>query len=173
MPQTAKPRLPRALEVDVRAPAVEAALAADARPLWPQGTVAVAHLPLTDVLARALTGAALRGAVEQGLEGIEGRLRSEQRGLDALRARPGAQAAGAPRVSRLLLLANDGSQRFYRDAEALLRRYEARLLGLRLDVPGEWLGLTALGRDALARALLVDDRDAVTALLLALAAPVP
>ncbi|HEU4536487.1 MAG TPA: hypothetical protein VFS00_20320 [Polyangiaceae bacterium] len=168
-----RPKLPRALETDPRAPAVEAALAADARPLWERGVVRVAHRPLTESLRRALAGAALRDALEQGLEGIEARLQSEQRGLDALRAKPGAPPPGAPRVSRLLVLASDGSQRFYRDAEALLRRYEARLLGLRLDAPGDALGPAVLGREALARALLIADRDAVGAVLLALVPPAP
>ncbi|HEU4408597.1 MAG TPA: hypothetical protein VFS43_25270 [Polyangiaceae bacterium] len=170
MPAALRAKLPRALEADPRAPAVTAALEASARPLWAQGTIAVAHLPLTEVLSRALAGSGRRGALAQGLETIETRLANEQRGLDALQAKPGAQP-GAPRISRLLVLANDGSQRFYRDAESLLRRYEARLLGLRLDVGGDDLGAAALGRNALARALLIDDREAVTAVLLALAAP--
>lgn len=171
MTPTTKPKLPRSLEIDPRAAFVEAALEAAAHPLWPQGTVRVAHLPLSPLLERALAGASLRGSVAQGLESIESRLQSEQRGLDALQSKPNAPPPGAPRISRLLVLANDGSQRFYRDAEALLRRYEARLLGLHLDVAGDALGRAALGRDALARALLIDDREAVTAVLLALAAP--
>jgi hypothetical protein len=166
-------KLPRALEIDPRAPAVEAALASDLRPLWERGTVQVAHVSLTESLRRALTGAGLRNALEQGLEGIEARLSSEQRGLDALWAKPGAPPPGAPRVSRLLVLANDGSQRFYRDAEALLRRYEARLLGLHVDVPGDALGPAALGKEVLARALLIADRDAVSAVMLGLLPPSP
>lgn len=172
MEPTSKPRLPRTLEADARAPAVRAALEASARPLWEQGTVAVAHVALGEPLERALGGAARSRSAVQGLESAEARLRDQQRGLDALRERPGGEAAaGGARVSRLLVLANDGSRRFYRDAEALLRRYEARLLGLRVEAAGDELGRRLMGREALVRALLVDDREAVTAVLLALASP--
>jgi hypothetical protein len=161
--------LPRALEADPRAAAVRAALAALARPLWEQGSLAVARAPLSVPLERALLGALRAGAAAQGLERAEAVLRDEQRGLDARVAR--GEAAGGARVSRLLVLADDGSRRFYRDAEGLLLRYGGRLLGLRVAAPGDELGRRVLGREALARALLVTDREAVTAALLALANP--
>ena len=82
-------------------------------------------------------------------------------------------ASGAPRgvrVSRLLLVTNDGADRFYRGVEALLRKHGARVLALRLELSAEALGALVLGPGERARLLLLEHKDAVTAALLALAA---
>jgi hypothetical protein len=49
------------------------------------------------------------------------------------------------RVSRLLLLANVGAERFYRQIEALLRRHGPRVLALRLEIDENGLGELLFG----------------------------
>jgi hypothetical protein len=158
------PRLPRAIEIDPHRAAIEAALARDARPLWPGGTLPVAHVPVEPSFERALAAAQEAHQLARGLEQAEALLASEQKGLDALRERQGT--ALADRTSRLLVVASDGSERFYRQVERLLLRHADRLLGLRLEAPFEQLAL--FGREALVRAVLVTDRDGVTDVLRAL-----
>lgn len=158
-------KLPKQVEQDPRHEAVRRALSADTRLLWPGGKRTVAHLALTPALRQALAEA--RGQLEQGFEGAERVLEAEAKGLVALRQKTG-EAQGS-RVSRLLLLAADGSERFYRHAESLLARHEERLLVAVVDAPGEGLGEAALGPGRLARAVLVGERDAVSRVLLSLA----
>lgn len=102
----------------------------------------------------------------RGLEGAERALATEARGLARVDRRTGVERGG--RVSRLLVLADDGSERFYRTVESLLRRHAPRVLALRLSVDEAALGRLLFGRDEVARLLLVEHKDAVSAVLLAL-----
>jgi hypothetical protein len=159
------PRLPRFIESDPRREALEALLARDARPLWAKGTLPVAHVPYGAPLQRALGDALNQRQLERGLENIEAVLGREQKGLDVRRLRSGSGATD--RTSRLLVIADDGSERFYRECEALLVRYADRVLGLRVDAPpGRLAGL--FGPDALIKVLLVSERASVVPVLLSL-----
>ena len=91
----------------------------------------------------------------------------EQRGLDALKQKAPESPQNA-RASRFLFLANDGSTRFYRDAEVLLTRYAQRLLICRIDLAGEAFGAAILGAPRLVRAVLVHDKKLGARALLAL-----
>ena len=73
------------------------------------------------------------------------------------------------RISRLLVLADDGAERFYRRVEALLRRHGPRLMAVRLGIDAEGLGEMLFGPGRAARLLLIEHKTAVGAILLALA----
>ena len=161
-------KLPKDVVADPRHDALAAKLEASARPLWEQGRVLVPEAAFNEALGAALAEALAEGEACQGLEGAESALAIEQKGLDALRRKAPA-AAPSPRASRVLFLANDGSTRFYRDAEALLLRHADRLLGCRLAIDGDALGKALLGEARLVRAVLVTDKRAAARALLALA----
>lgn len=161
------PKLPRALETDPHRDAIERALSHDLKPLWGEGTAKVAHLPLTPALAAALAYAGKADHLARGLEKAEQTLVREAKGLQAARDKDGS--APADRISRLLVLANDGAERFYRDAEQLLRHHADRLVVLRLDATSAELGAQVFGEGKVAKALLVADKDAVGRVLVALA----
>lgn len=160
-------RLPRRIEDDPRCDQIRAMLEADARLVWTGGSVPVPHLSLTPALTQALREAKGRKLMVQGFETAERALTDEAAGLQALAERTG-QVQGE-RVSRLLVIANDGAERFYRHVDSLLSRQGARLMAIRLDVDGKALGAAVLGAGRNARALLVTDREAVAGVLLALA----
>jgi hypothetical protein len=103
--------------------------------------------------------------VIRGLEGAERALDAEERGLRA------AQGAGRldVRISRLLLLADDGAERFYRHVETLLNRHGPRVLVVRLDADARALGELLFGPGRLARLLMIVHKEAVSAILLAMA----
>jgi hypothetical protein len=162
--------LPKDVVADPRHGALVALLAGAAGPLWEESELAVATLPPSDGLLADLRAALGMGQACQGLELVADKLAAEKRGLDAASAKPGAQAH-APRVSRVLFVAADGSKRFYRDVEALVRKHATRLLVVRLDVGGELLGEALLGEKRLVRAVLVQDKRACAKALLALLQP--
>ena len=68
------------------------------------------------------------------------------------------------------MLAGDGSERFYRSVEWMLRRHSPRVLGLRVPADESTLGALLFGRNQVARVLMVEHKDAVSAVLLALSA---
>jgi hypothetical protein len=160
-------KLPKGVVADPRHEAVLKLLAEHAGLLWEGGRNRVPMLALSPALAAVLRSALTAGLACQGLELIADKLAAEQKGLDAV----SKKSPGGPqqaRISRVLFLANDGSTRFYRDADALLSRYGSRLLGCRLDLPGEALGNALLGSPKLVRSVLVLDKEAAAAALLAL-----
>ncbi|MDI1442574.1 hypothetical protein [Polyangium sp. 6x1] len=163
-------KLPKDVVADPRHDAVVRLLETHARPLWERGRHEVATLPMTDTLAAELRGALVAGHAYQGLELIGEKLAGEQKGLDALNEKTPGSPQNA-RVSRILFLANDGSERFYRDCEALLSRYPQRLLACRLDIPGEELGKALLGSAKMVRSVLVVDKKVGARALLALLPP--
>lgn len=126
----------------------------------------VAHLDLDEALERALNEVQNQHQLLRGLEQAEASLKSEQKGLDVRARRSGNPPA--KRTSRLLILGEDGTERFYRQAEALLVRYEDRLMGMVVRSPAGQLARRLYGEGALVKAVLVSDREGVVRLLASL-----
>ncbi|HIF93066.1 MAG TPA: hypothetical protein EYQ60_08045 [Myxococcales bacterium] len=102
----------------------------------------------------------------RGLEGAAAALEAEQAGLNAqLEARGCAETR---RISRLLILSQDGAPRFFRQVEKLEERFARRLAVLILECDEESLGEAAFGPGKKARALLINHKQAVIRLLLLL-----
>jgi hypothetical protein len=159
-------RLPKLVEADPRGQELHRVLTAHARPLWAEGKIQVPMVASSATLAEALRTSHRAGQLVRGLEGAERRLAAEDRGLGLVDRQSGV-LRGA-RVSRLLVLADDGAERFYRQVEKLLRQQGPRVLALRLDVNAETLGQMLFGPGRRAVLLLLDHKEAVSAVLLAL-----
>lgn len=160
-------RLPRGID-DPDAAALAGELVARAQPLWAGALLGATRVETSAALESALKSAYSAGRIVRGMEAAERALALEQRGLEQVDRATGVPRGG--RVSRLLVLADDGSERFYRDVESLLRRHAPRVLALRLDVGEAGLGRLLFGPDEVARLVLVEHRESVSAVLLALAA---
>jgi hypothetical protein len=158
--------LPRSVELDERGAALFALLDASRAAMWPWGKDKVPKVPFNANLGEALRLANVDGAIVRGLEGATKTLRDEAKGIAAADAKTGA--ARGTRVSRVLLIANDGSKRFYRDVEALLAHHRDRLLVVIVEADETTLGEAAFGDEALARALLITRKATVASTLLAL-----
>ncbi|MDE0887043.1 MAG: hypothetical protein OSB70_16095 [Myxococcota bacterium] len=161
-------RLPKTVESEPQAKDLASELAARAQPLWKGGEVLAPHAALTPALEAALSGAHSAGQIVRGLKGAQNALATEQRGLQNVDSKTGVTRG--QRVSRLLLLADDGAERFYREVESLVRRHEPRVLALRLSADEHRLGNLLFGPDQVARLLLVEHKNSVSAVLLALVA---
>jgi hypothetical protein len=168
VPTNAVTLLPREIEADPSHGAIRAQLAAVCRPLWQGGKASASVLPLRPPLATALRAAHVDGHLVLGLERAEEALAAEARGLD-FAARRATSKAGA-RVSRLLLLSEDGAERLYRHVERLAFLHAPRVLVLVLSAGAATLGRATTGRDASVKVVLVQRKRAVAALLRALVA---
>ena len=118
-------------------------------------------------LLEALRIAHRAGQLVRSLEGAERKLAAEGRGLDLVDQKSGVSRGD--RVSRLLVLADNGTDRFYRQVEKLLRQHGPRVLALRLEVKAQTLGQMLFGPGHRVLLLLLDHKQAVSAMLLALA----
>jgi hypothetical protein len=160
-------KLPKDVAADPRHDAVWTLLAANTTPLWEGASLRVPTLPLNQGLANECRQAVADRLAIPGLEAISKVLASEQKGLDALIAKAPSVPQN-PRVSRLLLMSNGGSKRFYRDCEAMLAKYDQRVIGCLLEVTGNHLGSVIFGKPKLVHAVLFVDKKAVARALLAL-----
>lgn len=159
-------RLPKLVESDPRGTALHQTLVEHAQPIRDGSEISVA-VARFDGLESALLSAHRAGRVVRGLETAERSLAAEEHGLRLADESSGVRRKG--RVSRLLLLANDGSDGFYRQVENLLRRHGPRVLGIRLDVDATSLGAPLFGAGRTTRLLMIQHKEAVAAVLLAIA----
>jgi hypothetical protein len=156
-------KLPKSLLAHPKRVALEALLAERSAPLRAEGTQNAARVPFDDGFRQALKVALGTTRVMQGLELMAELLAKEQKGLKLVQEKTG-QAPPA-RASRLLILASDGSDRFYREAERLLARHGDRLLAMVVEATGEELGAAYSSKDKAVKALMINDRDAMALFL--------
>jgi hypothetical protein len=159
-------QLPKLVEADPRGKEILSRLTAHVRPLWPGGKIMVPAVSFKPSLAEVLRIARGAGRLVRSLEGAESKLAAERRGLGLVDQKSGASRG--ERVSRLLMLADGGAERFYRQVEKLLRQHGPRVLVLLLDVNAETLGQTIFNPDDRVLLLMLDHKKAVSDMLLAL-----
>ncbi len=160
-------RLPKLVEADPRGQELLRCLTTHTRPLWSEGKISVPTVAFNPALAVALRIAHSAGQLVRSLEGAERKLAAEGRGLSLVDQKSGISRG--ERVSRLLVLADNGAERFYRQVEKLLHQHGPRVLALRLDVKAETLGQMLFGPGHRVLLLLLVHKEAVSAMLLALA----
>ena len=160
-------RLPKSVESDPRGPRLLCNLTTRTRLLWQGSEIGIPVARMTLELAEALRKAYSAGQVVRSLENAERALAAEERGLQ-MADRQSSVPRGA-RVSRLLLLANDGAERFYRHIEELLRRHGPRVLAVLLEIDENGLGELLFGPQSVARLLMLEHKQAVGSVLLAMA----
>lgn len=164
---TSTPRLPKLVEADPACSDLMEGLASHTALLWSGSPLRVAIADLGPELNAALGDAWCCGHLVRGLEAAESHLAAEERGM-RLADRQTGTMRGA-RVSRLLLLADDGAERFYRRVASLLRDHGNRVLAIRLRADADAVG-AVVGEGSSARLLLLADKTAVAAVLLAIGA---
>jgi hypothetical protein len=158
--------LPKSVEQDPRATELLRSLVSSRSPLWSGGGILVPKVTPRVDLTEALKRAQRAGHLLRGLESAERALAAEERGLRMADER--GSSPRSARVSRLLLLADDGAERFYRHVEGLLRRHGTRVLAVRLEVEAGVLGERLYGPGRIVRLLLVERKEAVSDILLAM-----
>jgi hypothetical protein len=121
---------------------------------------------LDDRLKTALLFARRCGKMRGGLENIETLLRQEEAGYESL-ARRGMDSRPTA-ITRILCISDDGSDRFYRHCETLVSKYEPRILCLKLQSSSTALGSQFFGKEASVKAFLVEQKEFVERVLLAL-----
>jgi hypothetical protein len=115
----------------------------------------------------ALRSALTAVRVVRGLDTAKKVLAAEEHGLQLAEEKSGARRGA--RVSRLLLVTDDGSDGFYRQVENLLKRHGPRILALRLDVDAARFGAALFGKENQTRLVMISHKEAVAAVLLGLA----
>jgi len=159
-------RLPKLVESDPRSPQLLHLLTTYTQPLWRESELAVAVAKLNIELIEALRKAHGAGQLIRGLESTERTLSAQERGL-RMADRQIVVTRGV-RISRLLILANDGAERFYRNVEIILHRHKPRVLAILLEIDAIGLGELLFGPGNIARLVMLNHKQAVGSVLLAM-----
>ncbi len=160
------PRLPRMVESDPRGQQLLHLLTTQTRPLWQGSELEAPVVTLNPELAAGLKNARSAGRIVRSLENAESILNAEARGLSLVDRR--SESPRGVRISRLLLLADDGAERFYRQVESLLRRHGHRVMAVRLDVNADALGELLYGSGHFVKLVMLNHKKAVCSVLLSM-----
>jgi len=157
-------KLPRQLVADPKAEGLSDQLFSRTRKLKPESRIALPVLELTDALKKALLSARRTGRAVRGYENASDLLNLESVGINKLKKQDGQ----GERISRLVLISNDGVDNFYNKAEKLIIRNSPRVLGCIIESDSYELGSLLFGEGKMAKLILIDHKDAVSKILLSI-----
>ena len=164
--QTLASRWPRALIEQGAADALAESWTASRRAALAAGLPPFARHPLTPELVSSLFEARRSRRLVRGLEAAEEALAAQAAGVrSAVPGPEGRPSRSTGRISRLILISVDGSDRFYRNINQIVRKYGETVEVLVVLCDELELGATAFGRGQRARALLVEHKEAVVRVL--------
>ena len=147
-------KLPKQLEKEGVESDVRAALKEERIELYKASNIYIPVLKLTRKLRTNIFHAKSLGELVIGYAAIVKALSNELRGLQKIDSL-------SDRVSRLLMVTNDGSPRFYREFAFLQKRQGARVLICRLDVDSVLMaGILGL-KDQVVKTVLLNKKKSV------------
>ncbi len=160
-------KLPKNISTHPNIKAIETLFTKNLHLLHQDGKVKVPHMSFNENVRNALKSIYASKHLIQGLEAIGSHLDKELKGLKALAKKSGETQND--RLSRLLILSNDGSERFYHNAESILNRHSSRSMAIIIEASSEELGEAFTKKSNPAKALLIDERKSLEAFLSAIA----
>jgi hypothetical protein len=158
--QTEKAKFPRILQALNEEDAIRTALSARTKKIRTESDFEVPLLTINPALAQTLRTAERRGHLRIGLEVAGENLSKERQGILMMEKKQGLWIG--KRISRLILVANDGTERFYRNVEQLAKEHLPRLLVCQLDMPGSEIGRILFGEERNIKLLLIAHKDSVS-----------
>lgn len=159
--------LPKQVEADPRYKTLLKQLITRTEKLWAGSDVFVPVAAFTDELKAALVAAKENGRISRGVDGIERSLGVEARGLALVDKKTATKRI--QRISRLLIMSNDGAERFYRKVESMLRQHSERVMAIKVAADSTQLGGYLFGPEKASKLLLIEHKESVAEVLLALA----
>jgi len=154
------------VESDPRGPAIKELLSHNLKKLWPKSQTEAVFLPASEKFIRTLQLEHKRGRIVRGFELIERSLEIQAHGLSLVDEKTGGQRGS--RVSRLLLISNDGAERFMRNIESLLLDHGDRVLSLVINIDSETLGRMFFGEGKTAKVMMLEHKESVANALFSL-----
>jgi len=158
------PKLPKGLNEHPLASSIDSWFRQNQGPLRLGGEQTVAALKWSPQLEAAIFAVQHAEHLLQGLELIKRAMEKETHGLISVSKKTGLPIP--ERMSRLLLLSCDGSDRFYRQAEGILVANQERMTGCIISTDSQVLGGLFSKKKLPLKALLINDRKALEAFLL-------
>ena len=151
-------KLPKQLEKEEVESGVRAVLEKETIELCSDSSISIPVLTLNPELRKQICFAKFRDELVIGFGDVEKTLKNELHGLQKVNNQ-------SERVSRLLIVTNDGSPRFYRQLEFLHKSQGGRVLICRLDVDSSLMGDILELKEKKVKAVLLNRKDSVISVL--------
>jgi hypothetical protein len=151
-------KLPRQLEKEKVESDVRAVLEKESIELCSDSNIYIPVLKLNPELRKQIFYAKFADELIVGYRDVEKALENELHGLQNVNNK-------SDRVSRLLIVTNDGSPRFYRQLEFLHKKQGGRVLICRLDVDSLLMGNILELKDKQVKAVLLNRKESVVNVL--------
>ena len=155
-------KLPRQLVSDPKTAGLLDHIFSRVRKLKAESEFSVPLFELTDRFKKSLLASRRAGHVVRGFENAFDLLALERDGINKIIN----QSGQGDRVSRLVLVSNDGADDFYNKAEKLILRHSPRVLGCIVQTDSYNLGSLLFGDGKIAKLILIDHKDDVSQILM-------
>jgi hypothetical protein len=151
-------KLPKQLEKEHVESEVRAVLEKESIQLCVDSDIYIPVLQLNPELRKQIFSAKSLGGLIIGYASVERALENELQGLQKVNNQ-------SDRISRLLIVTNDGSPRFYRQLEFLHKKHGGRVMICRLDVDSFLMGNILKLEDRQVKAVLLNRKQFVVNVL--------
>lgn len=159
-------KLPKKLEGSEEGRKLLMVLSRHISPVKPGFKILLPSFPLSESIIKALYAARRTGRLSRGIEDAEKKLAAERAGIAFADMKTGADRT--ERLSRVAVVANDGSERFYRQTKKIIEFNKPRVMAVHLDITSFELGERLFGPGKRVLFLLLNHKDAVTGFLMSL-----
>ena len=154
-----KSLLPRKLETGQEGIDILKVLDSHLRPVTQWNDLVLPSFRISEAIINSIYSARRAGRLIRGFEEAEKKLNAEREGIASIDLKTGSERK--ERISRLIIIANDGSERFYRQAKRLVEQNRPRVLAIHLDITSFELGERLFGPGKRVLFLLINHKDAV------------
>jgi len=151
-------KLPKQLGKENLEEDVQAALEKESIELCSDSNISIPLLQLNPELRKQIFYAKFQGELIVGSRDVEKCLKNELHGLKKVNNL-------SDRVSRVLIVTNDGSPRFYRQLEFLHKEQGGRVLICRLDIDSSLMGTILELKEKQVKAVLLNRKESVVNVL--------
>jgi len=152
-------RLPKELEATPEGEEIWNRLFSETTGLWSGSSNQVPVVAVHQRLHEALFYARTAGHVLRSYEQIALELKRGKRGLESLQKKTGQAASN--RVSRMVFVTRDGSDRLYRRCGELLDRYGNLILLCQLDILSDELGGILYGKPENVKVIMITHKRSI------------
>ena len=158
--------LPKRLEEGEYGKKVRAILNSHLAPVILGSDYVLPSFQISKSILKALNLARRTGRLIRGFEDAEKKLKAERAGIVYADKKTGMNRK--ERISRVIVVASDGSERFYRQTKKLVKQNRPRVLAIHLDITSFELGEWLFGKGKRVLFLLINHKNAVISFLTSL-----
>ncbi|MGM0599710.1 MAG: hypothetical protein ACQETH_07795 [Candidatus Rifleibacteriota bacterium] len=159
-------RFPKAVEKSDKFEKIKHYIGENQKKLWQKAQTRAVFVPASEKLINLFQLEHKRGRLIRGYELVERTLLAQLEGTKSVDARTGVKRGR--RLSRLIVVSNDGSERYYRKIDKLAVQFESIVLLFRIDIDSASLGEMFFGPGKIAKVFMLDHKESMANALEAL-----